>query len=255
MLGSLLKVAVPVSEDSGDNPLWLIVLCDLMTNLMLFFLVLYSFSLKSEAEKQQAMQEVQNAVTGKKIEHKALAPVAPAMEAEKAAAVLKEFEKAGLKDLAQVDVTESRIRIRMAAPVLFPSGAAELGPGARRRLAPVARLLRGLEAPVVVEGYTDDVPIRSGPFHTNWELSVARATAVIRHLAKERGLGESRFVAAGYGEYRPIADNGTAEGRARNRRIEIVVMRKSSLAVLGKTGAHGAGEERRRNEFRKSLGR
>jgi len=251
MIGSALNIPAPAAPEE-DNPLWLIVLCDLMTNLMLFFLILYSFSLKSEADRADAMLEMERSVRGEVIVHKKKEELLSQLkDQEAAAAILREFERAGLKNLTKVDVSESQIRIRMEAPVLFASGGADLTPAARRRLAPVGRMLRGLPGPVVIEGHTDDIPVRSGPYPSNWELSVARSSAVLRHMAATFAIPASRLVAAGYGEFRPVADNATARGRAQNRRIEIVVMRKTSLAVMGRGGAP---DQSRANVFRRSVG-
>ncbi len=83
-------------------------------------------------------------------------------------------------------------------------------------------LQRGVEA-VVVEGHTDNDPIRTNVFPSNWELSTARASAVVRFLSSlESALADSQYVTVGYGEYRPIVSNQTATGRAKNRRVEIL---------------------------------
>ena len=97
---------------------------------------------------------------------------------------------------------------------------------AKRLLAPMAAVLKGLGNDVIIEGHTDNVPILRGPFKTNWELSVARSYSVIEYLSKELGVPQDIFTAAAYGEHRPVVPNDTPEGRAKNRRIEIVVMRK-----------------------------
>jgi chemotaxis protein MotB len=83
--------------------------------------------------------------------------------------------------------------------------------------------LRELEYPIAVEGHTDDSPIRAIEYPSNWELSVARATIIVRFLADEAGFDPARLSAVGFGEYRPLEDNSTLEGRERNRRVELVV--------------------------------
>lgn len=110
--------------------------------------------------------------------------------------------------------------------LLFASGQATLKPVGLPLLAEMASLLDSVDQshPIVVEGYTDNVPIASSEFPSNWELSTARATTVVRYLIS-RGVNEQRLGAAGYADLHPIASNATAAGRAVNRRVEIVFER------------------------------
>jgi chemotaxis protein MotB len=121
----------------------------------------------------------------------------------------------------------SRIEIEIQSGVLFPSGSARPGDAFVEPLQSVARVIRDRGQPVRVEGFTDDVPVRGGRYASNWELSAARAARVVR-LFGELGIDPGRMAAVGYGEHRPIADNGTADGRARIRRVVIVVGRAAS---------------------------
>lgn len=109
--------------------------------------------------------------------------------------------------------------------LLFSSGSAALDPGADGLLSEIAQLLNLDEThPIDVEGNTDDVPIHSGQYPSNWELSAARASTVVRYLI-EKGVSPTRLTAVGYAEQRPIASDATAAGRALNRRVEIVLKR------------------------------
>ena len=111
--------------------------------------------------------------------------------------------------------------------VLFDSGEAELKPDGAAVLRKVAGLLQQhTNLQVHVIGHTDNVPIRSGRsrFASNWELSTSRAIAAVRFLTEKAGIDPRRLGAVGYGEFRPVADNSTAEGRARNRRIAITIL-------------------------------
>ena len=104
-----------------------------------------------------------------------------------------------------------------------------MSPALRKELRQLGKVLQLLPNPILVEGHTDNVPIRASKKHSsNWALSVARADDVIHFFTEECGLSPSRFVAAVYGEYRPIADNDTLEGRAKNRRIEISLLREKN---------------------------
>jgi chemotaxis protein MotB len=133
-------------------------------------------------------------------------------------------KRENLEDAVRVHVTESGMAIKLADPVGFESGSADLNPHLHNMLRDVSRIIN--EAPrtlVRVEGHTDNVPIRSARFPSNWELSAARALSVVRFMAREGGVDPATLSAIGYGEYRPLAPNNTAENRRRNRRIEIYV--------------------------------
>jgi len=134
---------------------------------------------------------------------------------------------------AQVDtvVTQRGLVVRLLTDnVLFDSGLADVKAQGMSLLTEVGTLL-GVDRvhPIVVEGHTDDVPISTSRFASNWELSTARASAVVRWLIG-RGLPARRFSAAGYADLHPLASNATAPGRARNRRVEIVLQRIHPLA-------------------------
>jgi len=106
--------------------------------------------------------------------------------------------------------------------VLFASGDARLDPGAVRALSAVARVLAPTDFPVIVEGHTDNTPINTPQFPSNWELSGMRASSVVR-LFIEEGVDGRRLTASGYADQQPLADNATPEGRQRNRRVAITI--------------------------------
>jgi len=126
-------------------------------------------------------------------------------------------------DLVEVRSSEFYIEIEIKADILFPSGEAELSSGARPILSRVAEVLEPFPNPVQVEGHTDNVPIQTAQFPTNWELSAARAASVV-HLFRDQGITPMRLAVVGLGEYRPVASNETAEGRNRNRRVVLTVL-------------------------------
>lgn len=208
-----------------DNPLWLVVLCDLMTNLMLFFLILYSFTLQKPENRQEWLRrfEARDLVVPPK-ELRAAELLREFHEKEASSALTGLLAKAGLEDSTEVSVTERSIRVRLRNQVLFETAQAALADEADRTMALLAKVLKEVPNEVVVEGHTDDVPVVAGPYRTNWELSVARSYAVIERLIRE-GVPAARLVAAGYGEYHPVAGNDAAAGRSRNRRVEIVILR------------------------------
>ena len=126
----------------------------------------------------------------------------------------------------QISELQGKMTVRLAEKVLFPSGSATLAREGKGTLGKVADAFKDLKDRIVrVEGHTDNVPIQSAAFPSNWELSAARAIAVVRFL-QGAGVDPAKLAAAGYGEWQPIAANGTSEGRAQNRRIEISLAAK-----------------------------
>jgi len=123
-------------------------------------------------------------------------------------------------------------------------GSADLSPAARGVLREVADAMQDVDNPVRIEGHTDDVPIHTARFQSNWELSTARATTVIAFFVQERGLSPTRFSAAGYGEFKPRVTNDSQDARAQNRRVDIVILndatRKAEEPVAAGTRVPGA---------------
>jgi chemotaxis protein MotB len=169
--------------------------------------------------------------------------------AEEASRREQEFQDAQAQLKAQIDqgVVElsrykgDRIGFRLADRVLFPSGSAVVTAQGRQAIQEVSQVIRAMLSAdtgagkirlVRVEGHTDDVPIATERFPSNWELSSARATAVVRFL-EGAGLPREKLWAAGFGEMWPVATNTTAEGRARNRRIEVVLVPDAEKPAVG----------------------
>jgi chemotaxis protein MotB len=123
-----------------------------------------------------------------------------------------------------VSNTQGKLTVNIPDLVMFDSGEASLKPDGETVLRKFAAILASHpELEIHVGGYTDNMPIRT-QFASNWELSAARALAAVHFLTERAGVDPRRVAAVGYGEYRPIADNSTSEGRARNRRIAITIL-------------------------------
>lgn len=131
--------------------------------------------------------------------------------------------------LIRVRQSSDWVEVEINAEILFSSGSAQLELGAREILAKLAEVIRPFPNPVHVEGFTDDVPISSTIYPSNWELSAGRAASVV-HLFSDMDVAPARMVAIGYGEFRPVEDNATSAGRSRNRRV-LVVVRSADVAV------------------------
>ena len=137
-----------------------------------------------------------------------------------------------LVDAGMIDVRRDKrwIEVEIKSSILFPSGSAELSAQSEPVLRKLAEKLRPLDNIIHVEGFTDNIPIRNFEFLSNWELSASRAASVV-HLFTRLGVDPQRMAAIGYGEFRPLASNATAEGRARNRRVVLVIMSGSDARV------------------------
>jgi len=136
---------------------------------------------------------------------------------------------------AKLQMTERGLVITFMAEIFFDSGKVWIKERAKPILRKVARVLNNdvPEALVAIEGHTDNQPIRHSGWRSNWELSTGRSLSVLHYFTEECGVSPRRLSANGYGEYRPVAANDTAEGRRQNRRVEIVII-PSKIKKVGK---------------------
>lgn len=233
--------------DGGDSR-WLTTYGDMVTNLLGFFVILFSFSEINpaafqglveglEAVGNQAATSGQITIDGEVVE--AVVGNPDGMTPEEAAAeelrvsidglretgtrVEQALSAAGMGGLVDYKIDERGLVITIGTDaVLFDTGSTELSQRGRDLLAQIAPVLARVENDIRIEGHTDNVPLnRLG--YTNWNLSTDRAVAVLNLLHEIHGLDPSRLVAVGYGEFRPVSPNESPEGRAANRRVEIIV--------------------------------
>jgi chemotaxis protein MotB len=130
------------------------------------------------------------------------------------------------KDMAYIvtSIDKRGLVISLNNAILFESGRADVIAGQEDTLIKIAETVNKLENYIRIEGHTDNVPISTAAYPSNWELSTARATSVVRLFIDKCNMSPEKVVAVGYGEHKPVADNATAEGRAKNRRIDIIVL-------------------------------
>ncbi|WP_042223172.1 flagellar motor protein MotS [Oceanobacillus manasiensis] len=141
--------------------------------------------------------------------------------------VEKYLEENELNNVISANRTEQGVVLVLQESIFFNSGEAEILERGQPFLTKIASMLDSLPNNVKVEGHTDDRPIESFRYPSNWELSSARASSVIRYLIEEYDFDESRFTSVGYGDTRPIVDNTSEENWAKNRRVEIVILEES----------------------------
>ncbi len=212
-------------------PDWVMTYGDMMSLLLTFFVLIVSFSSMQETKFKQAASSLKDAFGVLSASESVIAfndplvPTEPSNEVE--ADILyevREVEKMildeGLDKQVAVEVREDGVLFRLNAPFLFKSGGAELAEEPKGVLEEMSHFFTKFPYKISVEGHTDDIPIGSAKFPSNWELSAARSVTVARYF-QSVGMPPSRIGATGYGEFHPIADNATAEGREKNRRVEI----------------------------------
>jgi chemotaxis protein MotB len=206
---------------------WLISYADFMTLLCAFFTALYAGSL---AENRAALAAT--VVPDPPPAVVAPPPTGEPSPVDRAAALRAAVEDALESELAagylQLVSDPRGLVIEVPEAGAFSVGRADLGPEAARMLRRVAAMLATLPNAMRIEGHTDNTPIRTSEFRSNWDLSTARATSVVAYLVTEGRVAPDRLSAAGYAEFKPRSDNATPEGRARNRRVDLVVLNEAT---------------------------
>ena len=131
------------------------------------------------------------------------------------------IDAAGLEEQVEIKRESKLLKITITDQVLFRSGRAKLRVENQRLLKELGSVIKATPVPIRIEGHTDDIPISTERYPSNWELSADRALAVLHFFQSEVGISPERISAVGYGEFKPVADNATEKGRALNRRVEI----------------------------------
>lgn len=245
------------NEDEHENlERWLITYADLITLLLAFFIMMYTFS-KQDAQRYQEVTEYLRAIF--KGGSGAMGPPGGGAAASNSMInalpkhgggaeiqreeVRKQLEKevkaltenTEHKNKISVFQDERGIVIRIMDRAFFEGGKAELKDSAKRALQKIAPIIKNADSQIRIEGHTDDVPINTHEFKSNWELSTRRATEVVRHLIEKYDFPAQDIAASGYAEYRPVAGNDTAENRALNRRIEIILVQADKAKAAAAT--------------------
>jgi len=177
---------------------------------------------KKEGE-QDNLEQQKNAEEQKKLEQ---ALQKETQDLQKMKAQLDGYiQRNKLQDKLQTKLTEEGLLITILDNALFDSGSAVLKPEARTLAAEISKLLVPHPKQVTVTGHTDNRPINTAEFPSNWDLSTRRATNFLKVLLENKSLAPAKFSATGKGEFHPVADNKTPEGRAKNRRVEVAILR------------------------------
>jgi chemotaxis protein MotB len=262
-------------EEHENHERWLVSYADFITLLFAFFVVMYSISSVNEG-KYKILSEALVGVFNDSERSMKPIPIGEQrpLSVKPAEPLIKDSEEldAGIgqsvtdplqtitdqvrdafgdlikSDQMTVRGNELWIEIELNSSLLFGSGDAMPSDKAFTIIEKVAKIIKPFDNPIHVEGFTDDQPISTAQYPTNWELSSARSASIVRMLAME-GLNPARMASVGYGEFQPVASNATAEGRGRNRRVVLVISRnlevRRSLTSTGSPGAKPDAAQRR----------
>lgn len=217
----------------GSN--WLTTFNDLVTLLMVFFVLLFTISSGGAGKFKQLQNSVMRGFglleggtkltvgltsTPREGLRDILAPEEAMEVSDEIGELIAELDK--LQGV-EAESSEKGSVIRIEGGILFESGVASINPDAFMVLKKVGELINKVSIPVRIEGHTDNVPISTAKYPSNWELSTARAVSVVKQLIRIGNVSPMRLSAVGYGESKPLEPNDTREGRAKNRRVEILM--------------------------------
>lgn len=230
-----------VHHEEHIDETWLIPYADMLTLLLALFIVMFAMS-KINNEKMEKFSEQFNIIFagGSGVMEKDGTSLIPMddipvpklteQEQDKMNTIKEnleeEIKKSGYSDKVNVTLNGEGLQISIQDIVLFDSGKADVIESVHPMLNHISDLLKSLDNNIKVVGHTDNVPIKTPQFRSNWDLSAMRAINVMNFLIDNGGLVPERFSFQGYGQYSPKYDNATDEGKAKNRRVEIILIRK-----------------------------
>lgn len=231
---ALKKDTAPPAEEGA--PGWMVTFADLMSLLLTFFILVLSFANMDIVRFRDMLGSIQQAfgvqVKRREADYVAFSPtqferkdLEISRENEQILSMVVQLrtilqDNEALQKSAGVEADDQGLVLRVDNEMMFERGSAELKPGAEQALETVIRILKDYNMDLVIRGHTDDVAFRSAQFPSNWELSAARATTVLRYLLEKGGFSPSRMRAVGYAGSRPLVPNNSEENRMKNNRVE-----------------------------------
>ena len=227
---------------------WVISYADFVTMLLALFMVMFATNSMGEMKVKDVNRSIQKVFASKTVEQEKNIQETSQIEPVKQPTdgvmensgksileggdgildtkkLMEQIQKDTAVDASVKVITSDRgVVIRLNDTMLFDPGSAIIKPQAKITLDKIAQTLDKFKNPVLIEGHTDSMPIQNERYPSNWELSTARATNIIKYLTQAHGLPPGRLSAVGYGEYMPVEKNTTPQGRAKNRRVDIIVL-------------------------------
>ncbi|MGL5756431.1 MAG: OmpA/MotB family protein [Paraclostridium sp.] len=227
-------------DDDVDTGSWLDTYADTITLLLTFFILLYSISAVDSQKLKQLSKALQGSLGGstavtelENIDDLKVDVKDAAKDAAKDAKDTKEdltkkvneaINKNSLNNVIKVREEERGIVLQLDETILFDSGRDELKQTSIAALDTITKLVNDVDNDILVEGHTDNVPIHNSRFASNWDLSTSRAVSVVSYFVENKGIKPTRFSVKGYGEFKPLVPNDTAENRSINRRVDILIV-------------------------------
>ena len=225
---------------------WIATFSDTMTLLLTFFILLYSFSTVDAGKLKQISDALQSVLTGQsgnsifdysmkygevpivgEITETAQIPIEEGITEPTMYDTVKKFiDDNKLESVVQIKEDSRGIIIQLRDNILFESGSSDLKENSKSILEKISTLILSFPNEIIIEGHTDNVPIKNFKFASNWELSSSRAISVLKYFVDIKKVSPYRVSAHGYGEYRPAMPNDTPEHRAANRRVNILIVTK-----------------------------
>ncbi len=227
-------------EEHENHERWLVSYADFITLLFAFFVVMYSVSSVNEGKYRILSESLSGSFSKTKpdsdlsiidlpvTKSKPSVVQDPASAKKNAQSFLQAanaIAAAKVPEGVKVNTTERGLSIQIADDTLFGSGTSSINPDMQEYLDLITGLVRNLPNLITVEGHTDNQPIRTAQYPSNWDLSTARANALIRYFTEQHNLRSDRFSSTGFAGTRPLQSNSTSEGQAANRRVELIVLR------------------------------
>ncbi len=223
-------------DDEPSSPAWMTTYGDMMTLLMTFFILIMSFSTMEVEKFKMAMGSLKGAMGILGVQKK-LRPDQSWFSPQQSnvnqmeemsilhhVAKLRELvKKKGMEEHVVISMDGSEVFIQVKDHLLFNLGKADLKPNFLTILSLIAKTLLKDAKEIKIEGHTDDLPIRTEKYPSNWELSLDRALSVLKYFVKHEGISPNKLTAAGFGEHHPIVPNNSPENRAKNRRVILSV--------------------------------
>jgi chemotaxis protein MotB len=250
----------PKHRPHSSHDRWLVSYADFITLLFAFFVVLYSVAQVDRKKIVELAESIQQAFGNPQTPSANRAPVILQVPGGEPAKILteiqpppnsdanrdltdlrKELEQALAEQIAQGEVSirnsPEGLVISLQEAGFFESGSAEIRSTSQPVFGRIAAMLSARGCQVRIEGHTDNVPIHNPQFDSNWELSTSRATEVVRQFITQYQFSPELLSAAGYAQYHPVANNDTAEGRAKNRRVDVVIVAERKVSARGQGSA------------------
>ena len=249
------------AEEAVSHERWLISYSDFVTLLFAFFVVLFASTYRDNQDIRKLAQAIHNGFqtmgaftkdesgnggvystvtvtdddSNREQKDKITVNSTPPQSMAEMLALRKELEKAMGEEVKKhevvLQITPEGFVISLKELGFFSSGQASLMPGAGDKIERIAKILGKPGLDIRIEGHSDNQPIHTAQFGSNWDLSAARAMTVLQLLVNDAGFDPGTLSVAGYGEYRPVADNSTPEGRRMNRRVDLVVVQSRPIRV------------------------